>query len=302
MSIFSNLEQFQEYVKVNATLDFQKAVKPFIPDAVEHYIYPHLGEELYNLLKNYVQTPPEAANEKYDALLPYVRRALARFTLFKASPHLDINVGTTGYTTAAPATGGLAPASAARVEKFDKGLEVLGWDAIETMLRFLEKNKADYPTWIDSEAYTMNITGLVNNAEEFDKEYKINKSRLQFITYRPKINRVETLQIKPVISTALFDEIVAQIKADELTDLNTTLLQPLRISIIMFTVSEKENDRYHQDAVSYLSEARKILDKNAASYPLYLNSEEYRGGDDADYTQFENTEDNKIFVAGAPFI
>jgi hypothetical protein len=302
MSIFKNLADLQKFVKVNATTDFQKAIQPYEQDAIDSYIIKHLSAELYAELDEYVNSTPDTPNNILDTLLPYVQRALARFMLFKASPSLDINVGTTGFTTHSPSSGGLVPASALRVEKFDRSLENLGWDAIEIMLRFLEKNKTNYPSWVASDAYTMHITGLVNTAEEFNKEHVINSSRLKFLEYRPAISRVERIQIIPVISENLFNLLVSQIKANNITEPNAKLIIPLRTAIVMFVMSQKINDTFHLNAVAFLSEARKILDQNPDNYPLYADSDIYRGGADAVYDQFVNTEDNKIFIAGAPLI
>lgn len=300
MSLFKDITDFKKYVKLNKDVDFDNALAPYEPDAARKYILKHLGKDLYAEIEEYYNTTPNTADAALDALLPYVQSALARFTLLLASPSLDINIGTTGYTT--QSTTNMVAASGNRVDKLDKSLERLGWDAIESMLAFLEENKDDYDSWVSSPAYTMNITGLVNSAEDFNKEHDIDNSRLRFIFYRPAIKRVETLYIKPAISSELFNEIVEEIKEADISEANQTLLDLLRTAIVMFVMSETRNDSFQANAEAFLSEAKKLLDANEDDYPSYVSSSVYRGGADAQPEQFLNVAENKFFVAGAPFI
>lgn len=301
MSLFKNdIEEFKKFVKINQSLVYSETLGPYEPDAVRKYIYKYLGNVTYKQLEDYVNAASPTADAKLDALLPYVRSALARFTLFIASPFLDINIGAAGYTT--QSTQNQVAASAARVEKLDRNLEKLGWDAIESMLSFLEENKSDYPQWVESTAYTMHITGLINTASEFDKEFNIDNSRLTFLSFRPNITRIETLYIKPAISEELFSEIVTQLKANTLTDPIKKLLPLLRTAIVMFVVSKERGDTYNAAATAFLSEAKNLLDAKPADYPLYASSSVYRGGSTSDKSFYTNTEDSKIFVAGVPYI
>lgn len=301
MSLFKNdITEFKKFVKINKTIEFSEHLAPYEPDAVRKYILRYLDKVTYRHLESYINSSPVTPDVKLAALLPYVQSALARFTLLVASPFLDVNIGSTGYTTSS--TENMVAASAARVDKLDKGLEKLGWDAIESMLAFLEENKSDYPEWVSSTAYTMHITGIVNTASEFDNEFNIDNSRLTFLAYRPNITRIETLYIKPAISDQLFAEIVSQIKSGILTDPIKKLLPLLRTAIVMFVVSKERGDNFNAAATAFLSEAKNLLDLNSTDYPLYASSSIYRGGSTAQTTFYENTEDSKIFVAGVPYI
>lgn len=300
MSLFKN-DDFKNSIKISGAIDLASDILPYEQDAVETYIYPYLSANQYNALAAYYNASSPTPDAALNALLPYVQRALARFMMLLASPSMDINVGATGYTTKGN-TGNLVPASEKRVAKFDNSVEQLGWNNIETMLQFLETNKTNYPLWVASDAYTMHITGIVNTAQEFNKEHNIANSRLTFTKYRPAISRIETIMIRPRISDALFDLIVSQIKSNSLSVANAKLVRVLRTAIVMFAVSEQENDKHHRIAVQFLSEACKILDTSPNNYPTYRDSDVYRGGSEADYTHFTNTEENKIYVAGAPII
>lgn len=298
MSLFTSIETIQKYLKINKGIDFEKAVLPFEDDAIEKYIIPHLGDATFQLVKNYAEaeTPPDD-QEHIATLLTYVRRALSRFMLFIASPSLDINIGTTGYTTAE--TQQAVPASKARVDKFDSSIEKLGWDNIETMLKFLEKNKAHYPEWVASDAYTMHINGLVNTATDFNKEYDIDNSRLQFLKLRPTIRKIEIRYIIPEISKELFDDLVEKIRANDLSEDYSWLLNLLRIAIVNFTVAQSNTDKHFIDAREFLSAAKTLLDSNPTIYPIYAESSAYRG-ETPDYTTFANDEDSGIVVFGVP--
>lgn len=295
MSLLKTIDEYQKFVKINKITDFELAIHPFEQTAVNKYIKPYLSAELYDMLHDYYNASDPTANEELDVLLPYVQAALARFSLFVASPFLDINIGSQGYTTSSSQQ--FVPASEARVKKHDAAMEALAWQSIEDLLVFLEENKDDYPEWVDSSAYTMHISGLINTAVEFDAIFPINASRLAFMKLRPQMKKVELLQIIPAISGELYAEIVEELRDNDLSADNKALLDYLRISIANFTMSSNCLDAYYKDGVSFLALAKKMLDADPDKYPAYRDSTAVR--ENNDYSTYENTEDDHLFVFGA---
>lgn len=311
MSLIKTIDEFQKYVRVQGTVSIDTMMAA-VPDAQEKYLRNTLGDELLNDLELWYNLDPNPVVPAYTALLPHVQRALARLSLFVVSPELDVQVTNSGIAIISNTN--LAPASSDRVAKFDKNNELRGWDNVETLIRFLEDHADDYPEWTASEAYTLAIRNLVNSATEFDRIFSINKSRLVFNNYRPVMDDVDLLRIKPVISEAMFDKLVTEIKAGTISAANKNILPLLQRAEVYFTAVDKldranydgvgvqvnltmlqrDVDNYTKKGEAYLSQAITIMNKNIDSYPEYRDSGIY----DASGSSFENKQENTIYVFG----
>jgi len=311
MSLIKTIAEFKLYVRLQGTVG-EETIMAAVPDAQEKYIRQILGDDLLEDLETWfnMETPTPVA--AYSALLPFVQRALARFTVFVVSPELDVQVTNSGIGVVS--NNNLAPASSDRVAKFDKNNELRGWDNVETLIRFLEKHASDYPEWVESEAYTLATRNLVNSAVEFDRIFSIDKSRLLFNNYRPVMDDVDNLRIHPVISKAMFDAIIDEIKAGTITVRINAILPSLQRAEVYYaavdkldrsrydgvgvqvnlTMLQRDIDIYTKKAETYLSQAVAVLKANIASYPEYSASGIYNPSDE----EFKNAETNKIYIFG----
>lgn len=285
-------EQAKEHLKVNATLT-EDNFNPFIPDATNKFLLPVLGENLLDLLETWAVDKDETETELL-ALYNVVAPMVSRFTFLIAAPHLDINIGDSGFTVAS--NNNLAPASKDRVEKLVKSIEQLAWDNTEQLIRFLEKNKADYPEWIESDAYTMQLRNLINSAEEFDKYVDIEKSRLTFQKLRHDMDNIEKMDVIPLISEELFNTLIEKIQnADEFTEYETKLLNHLRAFVANKAAKVLGKDT-QMVATFHLKEAKALINLNPDEFPDYRDSDCY-DGEVPPFSGYENTAESTIFVA-----
>ncbi|HMB19630.1 MAG TPA: DUF6712 family protein [Spirochaetota bacterium] len=311
--IIKSADKIREYNKAfKSLLDDQ--VLPFVHDAEEKYIKPYLGKTQYAELSNYVESGSSDDSE-LNALLPYVERAASRFVLLMASPSMDINLGSTGYTTAS--TQGSVPASQQRVQKYDQNLEKLGYENIETMLEFLEESRDDYPLWVNSDAYTFLTQNFLRTAKEFNELVSIEVNRLMFRKMKPTIRDVELRYIDSRISEDLADEILTQINNSNVTSENQKLLNHIRPAVAKMTVASikieefergdtsfiieskaLKREEYQDDAWFHLMEIQQILDNNIDDYPLYTNSDLYDSEKETD-DLYESEEDDPVQSMGA---
>ena len=303
--LFKTIEDLQKYIKVNGTVDIRN-LDPFGNDAQEKYIRQYLGNTLYAELTAYVDdatkvptwTDITEANVKayLDQLLPFVKNALAKFIFVLSSPITDLQITDAGFVVIMNQN--MAPASAERVKKFTEGLEIQGYDCLETMLRFLEAKVDQYPSWKSSEAYTRELRNFINSAEEFDKYVSINSSRLTFLKWRNTIDNVELLQVDPVISTALADKIREQIRKKDVSAANKKILPYLCRAVANHTAAvELKDAKFERLAEHFLGEARKIMDASVDDYPEYKASTAY-SSTRTSYAPYENNADTGFFVFG----
>jgi len=292
--LIKTLAELQQYLKVDSTF-IPASLYPFQVDAIARFLRDILDQDLTDaLLDWYNVETPDAEQTDFIALLPFVQRVIAKFSFFLGAPNLDLKLTDAGFGVVSNQT--LAPASKDRVNRFVAALEADGWDAVESLIRFLEMNAIDYPLWTESDAYTMAMRNFINSAEEFDRFVDIGKNRLKFARLRNRMDDVEILRIEPVISKPLADLIKLQLRTDALTEDNAVLLAVIRRALANLVAGEELNPKFSATGEQYLSQVRRVLDKNPQAYPLYAESIYVA---DKSYQNFENTEDLTFFVAGS---
>lgn len=295
IGLIKDAETLKTYVRTASTIKLSSFL-PFVPDAQRKYIAPYLGDTFLELLDIWYNTTPLPTNSAYSALLPYVQNAVAKFTLAVAAPSYDTILTESGF--AVVQNQNLAPASRDRVQNFMNSMLELGFNEIETMLRFLESNKANYSTWTASTAYTEYYGNLIINAVDFDKIIRIDQSRLRFMKLKPLMDNVEMLRIEPVISKAMSDDIKDKAKLGTLTAAYNAIRPLLQRAVANYTMFEDTGEKKYQEmGDAFLAEVKLVIDGTPADYPLYTASNCY-DDEKTSYSNFENLEENKIFSAG----
>lgn len=289
------VETARNFLKLTTTLD-EKNFSPFIPDAIERYIRPFIGDALVALLwQNYDGTIAEADKTRIEALMDKIASPLSRFTFLLAAPSLDINVGQSGFTTSG--SGNMVPASEARVKRFSESIERLGWDGVEAMLRFLFTNKTDYAEWTSSNEYKNVTRGFIRSAEKFNAYVDIDGSYLKFFRLNQAMMLVETLQIEPILSTDLY----AALKSEDIagTDTNANRVKARDLickTIALLTATDHISETYRSAASHVYNMLRDFLNANPTDFPELFPDPTVV--DRSPYPSYENSEDSPIFHFG----
>ncbi len=270
---------------------------PFVLDAQKKYIAPYLGDDQLAALDDYYNADEPDPDEALDALLPYAQNALAKFTIALGAPSFDTILTESGFAIVSNTN--LAPASRDRVQNFINSMLDLGWNEIETMLRFLEENKDDYDDWTASTAYTVFTGSFIKTAVDFDAIVRIDQSRLKFMQMKPFMDNVELLRIEPVISKEMATDIKASIISGDTSAAYTAILANIQRAVANFTMfTETKEKKYEEMGDAFLAEVKKTIDGSPDDYALYTASDCY-DAEKTSYRNFENKEENKIFSMGA---
>lgn len=289
------LENARNHLKLTTTLD-EKNFSPFIPDAIEKYLRPFLGDSIITLLWSLSDgTIAEADKTRIESLMAKVEAPLARFTFLLAAPSLDINIGQGGFTTAGSTN--MVPASEARVKRFTDSIEKLGWDGVETMLRFLFTNKSDYDEWTQSNEYKTYTRGFIRSAEKFNAYVDIDGSYLKFFKMNQSMLLVETLQIEPLLSTELYDALKSEDIAGTNTNANRVKARDLICkAVALLTATEQISETYRNAASHVYNMLRDHLNANPTDFPeLFPDTTVFER---APYSGYENTAESPVFLFG----
>lgn len=337
--IISSTQEIQKYVRINISV-LRQSFLPYEFDAQEKYLLPYLGDTLLMELRTLANTQeyPDWAttNTKKNtltSLLEKAKRALAKFTIYLATPHMDLHLSEMGFVVTN--TQNSAPASSQRVQAARNALLEGGYDSLETMLTFLETNHKSIDSYTNSDAFVFAFSNLINSASEFNQILPINNSRLHFLSLKGELANVKDLVIAPVASKELVDEIIDQKSNNNLSPDNKKALLLMQKALAYFAAANTINhnnaarylnpaaqlntnievtnatanltdltvrqtkDRLLNIAHSHLAALEKLLINNPEKYPAFKSSAVFANRDKS--TPFENS-DCPLFIFGQPSI
>ncbi len=313
MALVKTVAEIKKYFTADSSFNFD-TILPYI-ELAEDDVKRILGEAQYNELDDYYNGVNTGLPE-LDELLPYAQRPIVYFAFLKGLDKFNVSIGNFGIGIIHSTN--LAPASEKRVENLRQSISDGGYDALEYLLQFLEDNIDDYPLWEASDRYVYQYEYLISSARKFDELYKIKRSRLTFLNWRPTMADVELLQMNPVVSKDLMDELKTQIKADNVSVNNLLILNNLQKALAYLTAADmqqpnKSGDYQSNPAMdsyaekntillkrkgeSYLMLVKTLLDASPTDYPTYAASSVYIANL-ANYQPYENEEDSNLGVFG----
>lgn len=254
------------------------------------------GIDLYDLLETILvaELPAEPTDEQRAAfaqdaeLLALAEAIIAYKAYFEAIPFIDLIGTSSGF--AVTRTDTKAPASKERVEALRQATLKLVGETIENLLEFLEEHEDYHDEWKGSPAYSMLSDTFILTVREFRRYAPFDGSRLEWIKLHPQMMNAIKLKIEPIISSELCDEIIEQLRDDDLTDKNKAILEKLRFAYALFVTG------YDAFAESYLFRVRNVIMKNLDDYPAFRDSNLY--ATILANTIEKNKTGNSIFRAG----
>lgn len=306
---------------------------PSVNQAERDYLKPLLGGTEYATLLTASTSLPYTGNAL--ALYNELKEPLAQMAAYLATPDLDLNLSTHGFTVHKDENS--APASQTRVHQFRTSQLRKAMAGFDALLDWLEANKATYTDWAAGEGYTELKQGFVNTTTEFNNVVDINNSRYLFMRLRSYRRKVEQYELKSYLGTALYDEIKAQIVTDSVNADNAELLPFIHEAVSnraaakgalalnleinehgylasglqeshTMSMAKKAKDehlntlvkQYDAEADAFFEKLRNYLNANASGtkYAVYFNSDLYvdPDGDNPNEDRHQNSANDPLFI------
>lgn len=207
---------------------------PTILAAAEKYIIPWLGQSQWDALVTAVAGTP-SANE--TALLPYVQRPLAWFTMHEYKNVGEIMVSNVGFMRQETDTQKTAYKN--QVNNYTRYARETGYQALEAMLSFLEAaTPGTYTAWENSEENARNREAFINTARQFQLVYSTSISRYVMETMRGLMLDIEEFAIVPLIGEPFFSELKTAINDKSTTTEQQKVIKKIQKAVAAFTVEE----------------------------------------------------------------
>lgn len=247
--------------------------------ALYKYFPKYIGQTLVDSL---MEVTPD------DALFAKVTPAWVVLTFLESVPFLDVVLTSTGFGVVRNTT--IAPASTERVNALATACQVAANDYMDTLLAWLEQNAANYATWNKS---CLNEGSLIPNVSVFDQFIDINVSRSKFIDLKRRINQVELIRIKNVLSSPFYAEL--------LTGSDAVVKPLVQRALTFYAMAQLEIESNPDAKVNALminadkslAEAKTYLKNHLTDYPTYAAN-----GYEAPYDNATDGVDSGFFIAG----
>ncbi|WP_428657627.1 DUF6712 family protein [Runella sp.] len=187
------------------------AFEPFIRQAEKVYIIPAIGEEFYDELAE-LTTP----NAKQTKLLEWLRIAVAEYADLLGGMRLFMHTSNAGKQV--PQMPNMGPPAKWMTVTAIKQAIAKADLALESALQYLEKHKADFPTWSESEAYTIDHSLFLASATELTKYFPAAKdSRRLYLSLRNYIATAQEFFLAPLVGDAQFAVWINRMADDNIT-------------------------------------------------------------------------------------
>lgn len=304
--LFKTKEEFRAHVETGAELSLD-ALKSSIMEAVNTYIIPAIGEAFYLELMTAHQLG--GATQAQQDAIHYLQAALAPYAVVLAAPKNMVSFGNAGLTEFS--SGNETQTRQWVLFQYMKAQLRAGDTALDFALAFLEANKTNYPTWANSESFTITKELFFQNIFQLGEWVNVVKGRRTYLALKPFIRRAERQYIRKLIGDDLYRELKAEQKAGTLSEDNAELiaeyirpaLGPLSLAMALPEISlemsedgirfksfdngiTKREGATNEDksmlfrsvdtnGEAELAGLKNYLLKNAESFPAFLTSKTY---------------------------
>ncbi len=216
----------------NRSMAFDELL-PGIGQAVERFVLPYIGPEIYNALCNYFDAPTDETEDK-DTALRLLQHTVAYYTAYHVMPERNGFISSMGMVQNTPQGGSVPMPQWAYKE--------LRWNVLENadsyldlLLAHLEKMVAEgvpfFDTWKDSETYKVTGSAYFRQTSDMERYLNTQGSRRAFLSLIKYFREVEEELIAPILCTDLSEELAEQLAENDLSEENKALLPYIRKAV-----------------------------------------------------------------------
>lgn len=233
--LFKDTKTLQDYAEITSAVNFA-SIKNTLRNVEDWHIVPILGTELYNDLNDAFNGTDPLTDEQTD-LLEYCRRVIGPLLCYYHAALAEIKFSDAGLRR--EETQNSKTAFQYQVTNFREACLRSGENATESLLSFLEENKADYSLWTDSSAFANYRSLFIKTGKEFAELFPSHSPYRNYWAMRSKMKDVEEHNIRAAIGNDLYETLKQKDTATEpdFSDAEDKLLEKLKKAIANFTVA-----------------------------------------------------------------
>jgi hypothetical protein len=194
--------ELQGVIKGSAAMDWV-VFSPVLFDAFSLFIGPLLDDGMTGRLVSVYRDDKRSGMD--DELVRLAQRANANLAIWYNFNELNTVLSSSG--TQRHSSESYQSLYKYQERSLRDGYKTKGFDALDHLLAFLERNVSGYPEFRESKAYKDRRLSFVGSAEDINRFLPIENSRLIYLRFFPHLQFVEQARVKSFIGEPLFVEL-----------------------------------------------------------------------------------------------
>lgn len=231
------MAEIKEFVAVDISGNL-KTISPFIFEA-HKWALKGIDKATFDSLIEYYNDDEATPDETLDVLLPYVQRVVSNFAYAIGVKRLGVFVGENGAMEFGNTN--LTPLTDARLEEVKKEFFQSGYNALETLILFIQDNKTDYET---TYSYLFDNSFFVSTASDLNGIIFTDIQNRDYFDIKPDLFLIEQ-DIEGIITSAVITGIKDGITNDDLTDDEIAMLAIIRPAEACLAYGKKFKSEEH---------------------------------------------------------
>jgi hypothetical protein len=218
-------------IPVNALANFD-TFEPYI-DAIESQVFiPVLGQDLYDELE---AVADDSGTDNQKALLKKIRYSLVNLMMYKGFDMLNVTYDDSGFERVSKDSG----LYRYQEENLKSMFKNEGYNGLDTLLEYLQSNLDTFEKFKSSDFYADMQESFFPTTSVFNSIYNIGNSRLVFLQLSKYFTQLIDFKIKPLLGSALYANILAEMKKESDQDTELMALVPyIRKALAFMAVKE----------------------------------------------------------------
>ncbi|MGQ7868695.1 DUF6712 family protein [Sunxiuqinia sp. sy24] len=239
--LFKDIQEVKTYLAVGVGNDFNR-LKAHIQNAENAYMRPLLHSNMYDELQEFydeglpLPETPSDAQLAMNELLAKVQNSVIHLAYWMGFQALNSTISDQGFRRQeSDASKSLYKYQEDELKDYFK---TSGFNAMDDILEYLENNIAHFAEFKATENWTIRKEAFIPDTKAFEKvPYSLNNSRLTFLRLVTHMQTVEDLQLKPLLGSAVFDELKAEMIKDSPSAKVRAILPHIRKPIVWFATA-----------------------------------------------------------------
>jgi hypothetical protein len=233
----AKMEEIREFIPVSSTSKFEH-MAPHIANAERDYLIPVIGQPMYEELVEFYEAAPSEnlteVQEKMAELLRLSRSAVLHLAYWIGYDILNVDIVDGGFRrTESTNVKGLFKYQEENMKVY---FRTNGFNGLDTVLKYLENNIADFTEFKVSAAFTLLKSAFIPNTDIFNDIVFINKSRLTFLRMKTHMTLIEETEVMPVFGVTAFSALKDEMVKDN-PDAKKMAVIPIVRKIVAFLAS-----------------------------------------------------------------
>lgn len=195
-------EEVNAIIPVSTALSFNKMVSS-LEDAWRLFIIPLFGQPMADAIQAIYDNAE--TDKKKKQLLAEAQHAVVNLAMWYNYTEHNIRITDMGFQRQETET--FKSTFKYQEDDLRHSFKNKGFNALDRMIEFLNKNQDTFPDFKNSPACTLRTKSIVQSAAEVDKWHFINRSHLIFLRLLPIFKVIEDTVLQPHIGSRLYTQL-----------------------------------------------------------------------------------------------